>query len=911
MITVFLGPLAPGATAASASSGCGCVADYVSPKVSAGTQPVAPSGSSDAYRLVVDPGGVQVTDAKSGSQVLNDRVSGTFNAGFDPTGARLAVWGVDGNQQSWVQLFDLGSKSQQPVWHQEALSGLLALGFSGKGAYLAVVAQSNQSFAKLWAVNSATGAAAFDQQIPVGSGRVFSPDENRLLITTASSGVTHVSLWDLVAGRYSWQGDGAYGSEGAFFSPHGAYFGTATVNGSHVALDVRAAASDGSGSNPTLASADFEAVGSPGSGKDKYGYAGWGFSSDAADSVFAYSAANGATGVTLGMQNLAKKLSPVTFQYPSVTSGFWQFSVCGEMLGIAVQTAPSSGLSVELHPTDYAQGSAAVVQQSYPTLDVHLKTTAAWHVATVNGVDEQLVQSTGCQGAPSGGQGNGSPSSPGAPGNGGGSGSPGGPTVPGGVHVTVPAQLSSFAFDQSVAGAGQSVTGTIALDSGSGDSVALTSSDPAAFPVPSSTMVPYPGAGSFTVQVGSVAQDEVVTVTATLGASTKTTRIAIAAACGTVSAAAPGVASPMAPPVGAPGPGSHTPGNPQLISSLAPDSVLLAGGDTSTATVTMADPTVRDTTVTLTSTDGVVTLPASVVVPRGQQSATFPVSTSQVTEPRFVTISARVASSARAGVLVVLPAPQLSGLQFSPASVTGGHGSTGTVTLPAGSLACGAQIELSSGDVSVSVPTAVPVPRGATSVQFPVTTTAVPTDRNVTVVASLGGSTTEGTLQVRAPAVAGLTNDNFADAAVLSIPGTVTGDTTAATIEPGEQLLTGSCYVLPGFQLEYTVWFTLTPTQTGTLTVSTANPGTSIDSVLALYADPGTSNIGDLGAPVGCDNNGDPDNSGYHTGPGGPMTPTWSSIMKVDVVAGQTYYLQLGGIGGAPRGPFVLTTQMN
>jgi hypothetical protein len=482
--------------------------------------------------------------------------------------------------------------------------------------------------------------------------------------------------------------------------------------------------------------------------------------------------------------------------------------------------------------------------------------------------------------------------------------------VPGGVHVSVPATLSSFALDRVVAAPGESVTGTIALDSGSGDSVALTSSDPAADPVPASTMVPYPGSGTFTVQVGSVPQDEIVTVTATLGTSTMTARIAIAAPCDPVSTAAVGTASPMAPPVGAPGRGPGTTGHLQLISSLAPDSVLLVGGDASTATVTMAEPAVRDTTVALTSNDDAVTLPASVVIPKGQQSATFPVSTHPVTGAVFVTISARAGASARFGSLAVLPVPRLTGLQFSPASVTGGDASTGTVTLDVGPTACGTQILLSGGAPAASTPAAVPVPRGATSVQFPVTTTSVPTATDVTVVASLGGSTTEGTLQVTA-AVTGLINDNFADAAVLGIPGTVTGDTTSATIEPGEQVLSGTCYVLPSHQLEKSVWFRLTPTQTGTLTVSTANPGTDFDTVLALYADPGTTNIGDLATPVGCDNNGDPDNSGYHTGPGGPVTPTWSSIMKVAVEAGKTYYLQVGGVGGGPSGHFVLTTQMN
>ncbi len=39
--------------------------------------------------------------------------------------------------------------------------------------------------------------------------------------------------------------------------------------------------------------------------------------------------------------------------------------------------------------------------------------------------------------------------------------------------------------------------------------------------------------------------------------------------------------------------------------------------------------------------------------------------------------------------------------------------------------------------------------------------------------------------------------------------------------------------------------------------------------------------------------------------------PTWSSIMHVNVTAGQSYYVQLAGIGGAPAGHYVLTAEIN
>jgi hypothetical protein len=221
----------------------------------------------------------------------------------------------------------------------------------------------------------------------------------------------------------------------------------------------------------------------------------------------------------------------------------------------------------------------------------------------------------------------------------------------------------------------------------------------------------------------------------------------------------------------------------------------------------------------------------------------------------------------------------------------------------------------------------VDIPAGATSANFTVQTSAVTTDQQVTISGSLNGATQSATLTVEAPAPpSAVSNDNFADAAPLSLPGIAIGDTTQATMEGGEPVLTNSCAVLSGFALSHSVWFKLTPAQSGVLTVSTANAGTNLDSVLALYADPGAAGVSNLGTPLGCDNNGDGlqsvDNGSSdptlyqeeHTGPDrGTMgwLPTWSSIMHVNVTAGQTYYVQLGGIGGGPAGHYVLTAEVN
>ena len=80
-----------------------------------------------------------------------------IHAGFDPTGDRLAVWGVDGNRQVFVQLYNLTSHTPQaPIWHIEGVTGSLALGFSGHGKYLMALVQSSAGTATGWVADSAT-----------------------------------------------------------------------------------------------------------------------------------------------------------------------------------------------------------------------------------------------------------------------------------------------------------------------------------------------------------------------------------------------------------------------------------------------------------------------------------------------------------------------------------------------------------------------------------------------------------------------------------------------------------------------------------------------------------------------------------------------------------------------------------
>jgi hypothetical protein len=189
--------------------------------------------------------------------------------------------------------------------------------------------------------------------------------------------------------------------------------------------------------------------------------------------------------------------------------------------------------------------------------------------------------------------------------------------------------------------------------------------------------------------------------------------------------------------------------------SLNPQS--LVGGNTSqgTASLTSAAPA-GGAVVTLTSSNtSAATVPASVTVPAGAFSATFTVSTASVTASTSLTISGAFGGATRSATLTVTPPPappppaSLSTVAVSPASVTGGTSSQGTVSLTSVAPTGGFAVSLSSSNNSAAtVPASVSVAQGATSATFEIATSAVATSTPVTITAGAGGVMRTATLTV-------------------------------------------------------------------------------------------------------------------------------------------------------------------
>jgi hypothetical protein len=197
---------------------------------------------------------------------------------------------------------------------------------------------------------------------------------------------------------------------------------------------------------------------------------------------------------------------------------------------------------------------------------------------------------------------------------------------------------------------------------------------------------------------------------------------------------------------------------PPLINvTVSPNTV--SSGTSSTGTVTLqgAAPS-SGAVVQLFSSNAAASVPASVTVPGGGTTATFPITTASVAASTTATISGLLRLSASTS-LTITPSgappppppngPSLSSVALNPASVVGGNASQGTATLTGAAPAGGAVVTLSSSNAAVArVPASVTVAAGSTSAVFTVTTAAVSASTPVTVTGAFGGATKTATLTV-------------------------------------------------------------------------------------------------------------------------------------------------------------------
>ena len=153
--------------------------------------------------------------------------------------------------------------------------------------------------------------------------------------------------------------------------------------------------------------------------------------------------------------------------------------------------------------------------------------------------------------------------------------------------------------------------------------------------------------------------------------------------------------------------------------------------------------------VSLTDTNPVAVVPASVTVPEGALSATFTITAPAVSSKQTGTVTATLDGISKSKTLTVRPiAVQFLGL--SPNPVVGPNSVTGTVTLECSAAPGDIVVTLSSSNPAVAAPTvsSITIPFGSTTGSFTVTTADVSAVSSAVIRATAAGGSKSRTLTV-------------------------------------------------------------------------------------------------------------------------------------------------------------------
>jgi hypothetical protein len=226
----------------------------------------------------------------------------------------------------------------------------------------------------------------------------FSPDDDRFVTHSVQSGGTsidHVGLYDLTSLQPRspiWPDPQASTlSSRILFSPSGHYLLYVYVGGdgkTHLTLvDVRAPL------RPYTDDSIPPSTGAPVAGQDSFGTTGWGFGPN--DNRFVYGFLTGSNDTQLNLVNLETKVAK-SISLIGETTDYWQFSPCGDVLGLVHQPGQQSE-SVEIYNTTTGLSIGSQAIPSVPVVLLH--STGTSHVATANGTDYILGANTGVCGS--------------------------------------------------------------------------------------------------------------------------------------------------------------------------------------------------------------------------------------------------------------------------------------------------------------------------------------------------------------------------------------------------------------------------------------------------------------------------------------------------------------------------------
>ena len=211
-----------------------------------------------------------------------------------------------------------------------------------------------------------------------------------------------------------------------------------------------------------------------------------------------------------------------------------------------------------------------------------------------------------------------------------------------------------------------------------------------------------------------------------------------------------------------------------FLSSLSVSPQPVVGGNNATGTVTITGkaPT-GGAVISLSSNSAEAQVPATVTIPAGQTSTTFPITTSSYSSTVVATITASEGATVERAFLPIAP-PTLASVSLNPSTVGGGASTTGTVTLTGTAPAGGVAVSLRSSSADTIVPFSVTVPAGQSSASFSISTLYYPALVKATITAGSKGVSQQALLTITVPVLSSVTVNPSTVQGGTSCTGTVT-----------------------------------------------------------------------------------------------------------------------------------------
>jgi uncharacterized protein (TIGR03437 family) len=200
------------------------------------------------------------------------------------------------------------------------------------------------------------------------------------------------------------------------------------------------------------------------------------------------------------------------------------------------------------------------------------------------------------------------------------------------------------------------------------------------------------------------------------------------------------------------GSGSVVIQRPTSLNSLgcSPGTVAASGTVVCTVSLTAAAPT-GGVSVALSSSDGALSVPASVTVTAGSSAAAFSATAGTVVANTTATVTASLNGTQKSFPVTVTAPVGLSSLSCSPATIDSGSNASCTVSLTTAAPTGGVSVALSSSKGALSTPASVTVVGGSRTTTFGVSAGTIDSDATATVTASLNGTVKSFPVTVTAP----------------------------------------------------------------------------------------------------------------------------------------------------------------